>query len=615
MKPTKLLISLLFFAVILSVSSPTYGANGGVKRIMSFNVRNAKGMDNIKNYDRTANVINKANPYIVALQELDSVTGRSSKENVLNEIASRTGMYATYASAIKYDSGAYGIGVLSKEKPIKTRRIALPGTEERRVALIVEFNDFVFCATHLSLTDKDVFSSIDIIKEELKGEKRPVILAGDLNIEPSSEQYKEFSKTFTTLNDIKKNTFPADNPDKCIDYIMAYNNSVPYSVYAKGVLEEPASSDHRPIYVDIAFGVPTDKILRTNPYLQNPVNGGMTVSWLTTVPTYSWVEYGVDSSSLQLTHKLVDGQVISNNKQHKIRLDNLNANTKYYYRICSKEILYYGAYKKDFGNTYKSPVYSFTTVPATKADFTAIIFNDLHKRKATVDMLMNSIGDTKYDMIICNGDCIDDPKDEDDVLSFMNYFHDKVKAHSSLVIYIRGNHEIRNSYSIALRELLDYVGDKTYSAFSFAGTRFVILDCGEDKPDETSVYYGLNDFTELRKRQKEFLQNELSSKEFKNSKQRVLMHHIPIYGKDKDSYTPCLDLWGETLSKAPFDMCINAHTHKASYIKKGEEGNNFPIIIGGGYAEKEATVMIMQKTGEKLTLKVLTADGKTLYEL
>ena len=72
-----------------------------------------------------------------------------------------------------------------------------------------------------------------------------------------------------------------------------------------------------------------------------------------------------------------------------------------------------------------------------------------------------------------------------------------------------------------LRALFDYVDDKTYGAFSWGDTRFVMLDCGEDKPDSTWVYYGLNDFTGLRKDQVSFLSKELSGKEFKQASKRV----------------------------------------------------------------------------------------------
>ena len=156
---------------------------------------------------------------------------------------------------------------------------------------------------------------------------------------------------------------------------------------------------------------------------------------------------------------------------------------------------------------------------------------------------------------------------------------------------MRGNHEIRNAYSIGLRDHYDYVGNKTFG-FNWGDTRIVMLDCGEDKPDDHWVYYGLNDFTRLRNEQVDFLKKELASKEFK-SRKRILIHHIPLYGNDYKNL--CEDLWKPLLKKAPFNVSLNAHTHEYAYHPKGKLDNNFPVIVGGGYDMDSATVMVIEK--------------------
>lgn len=83
---------------------------------------------------------------------------------------------------------------------------------------------------------------------------------------------------------------------------------------------------------------------------------------------------------------------------------------------------------------------------------------------------------------------------------------------------MRGNHEIRNAYSIGLRDHYDYVGNKTYGSFNWGDTRIVMLDCGEDKPDDHWVYYGLNDFTRLRNEQVDFLKKNWHPKSSKSRK-------------------------------------------------------------------------------------------------
>ena len=63
-------------------------------RLMTYNIKNANGMDDICNFQRVANVINNVSPDVVAIQEVDSMTNRSRQKYVLGEIAERTQMYA-----------------------------------------------------------------------------------------------------------------------------------------------------------------------------------------------------------------------------------------------------------------------------------------------------------------------------------------------------------------------------------------------------------------------------------------------------------------------------------------------------------------------------------------
>ena len=380
------------------------------------------------------------------------------------------------------------------------------------------------------------------------------------------------------------------------------------------VPEEAVASDHRPVVTEVRLKAKPEEIFYAAPYLQNPTEGGITVMWQTHVPTYSWVEYGTDTLNLKKARTIVDGQVICNGLHNKIRLTDLRPGQTYYYRVCSQEIMLYQAYKKEFGETAVSPFYTFKVPSASQEDFTALIFNDLHKQIPTLDALYEQVRDIPYDFVVFNGDCIDDPANEKEALYHLAYLCGKVGASHVPAFFLRGNHEIRNAYSIGLRALFDYVGDKTYGAFSWGDTRFVMLDCGEDKPDSTWVYYGLNDFTGLRKDQVSFLSKELNGKEFKQASKRVLLNHIPIYGNG-DAYEPCPELWGSLLAKAPFNVNISAHTHQYAFHPKGSLGNNFPVIVGGGYKLDSATVMVLRKKGNEMSVRVLNARGETLLDL
>lgn len=583
-------------------------------KLMTYNIKNANGMDNVCDFQRVANVINNASPDVVAIQEVDSMTSRSGQKYVLGEIADRTQMHAYFAPAINFDGGKYGIGLLTKQVPIRLQTIPLPGREEERALILAEFEDYIYCCTHMSLTEEDRMESLKMVKSFTAPYKKPLFLAGDMNAEPESGFIKELQKDFQILSNPKQHTYPAPEPKETIDYIATLkSNANGFALISARVLNEPMASDHRPILVELRMTENANKIFRTKPYLQNPVGNGITVMWETTVPAYCWVEYGTDTTQLKRARTIVDGQVVCNNYLHKIRIDGLQPGQKYYYRVCSQEMLLYQAYKKVFGNTAQSSFSEFT-LPGTDTDsFTAIVFNDLHQHTQTFRALCKQIQNINYDFVVFNGDCVDDPVDHEQATTFISELTEGVHGDRIPTFFMRGNHEIRNAYSIGLRNHYDYVGDKTYGSFNWGDSRIVMLDCGEDKLDSHWVYYGLNDFTQLRNEQVDFLKKELSAKEFKKAKKRILIHHIPLYGNYEKNL--CADLWTNLLEKAPFNVSLNAHTHKYAFHPKGELGNNYPVIIGGGYKMDSATVMILEKKKDKLRIKVLNVEGEVLLDI
>lgn len=219
---------------------------------MSYNVRNGCGLDGSRDHQRTATVIRRQNPDVVAIQEVDSMTGRSGARFVLGEIASLAGMEYTFAKAINYDGGEYGIGILSREKPLSVTRYPLPGREEARAIVVAEFKDFVYAATHLSLTPEDCFASVDVIRKIASGWNKPFFIAGDFNAGPDSKVIKSFSKDFEILTDMTQPTFPADRPSETIDYIMVYKpTGRGVDAMRSYVVNEPAASDHRPVVAKV----------------------------------------------------------------------------------------------------------------------------------------------------------------------------------------------------------------------------------------------------------------------------------------------------------------------------------------------------------------------------
>jgi endonuclease/exonuclease/phosphatase family metal-dependent hydrolase len=222
--------------------------------ILSYNVRNCNGMDNTIDYQRVTDIITRIDPDLVALQELDSATQRSKGAVVLIELATRTGMYSVYGPSIDFQWGKYGIGILSKKKPISSKFISMPGIEEKRGLLIAEFDEYIFCCTHLSLTEKDRLESVKIINALFAKSAKPVFLAGDINSIPESEVVKNIETRWMMLNNPASPTIPSPNPTKCIDFIFALKNNGHEIKALQSVVEkEPLASDHLPVWVRVTY--------------------------------------------------------------------------------------------------------------------------------------------------------------------------------------------------------------------------------------------------------------------------------------------------------------------------------------------------------------------------
>jgi len=328
-----------------------------------------------------------------------------------------------------------------------------------------------------------------------------------------------------------------------------------------------------------------ESLFRTGPYLQQVTETGCTVMWMTHVKCHSWVEWGETDGLGNKAQAVVDGQVVLNNELNRIRITGLEPGKKYFYRICSREVIHIGnkAQNHRWGRTEQSAVHSFVTADPQEASLKCIFFNDLHNNLDLFQTLACINGVQGYQLSIFNGDCFNDPPDEETTLQLLRAYNGGVHASDVPVIYLRGNHEIRGAYSRQWPSLTDNPDGRQYFALSRGPVRFVFLDCGEDKEDAHNDIAGLNDFEGFHREQAEWLQTEIERPEFRNAKYRVLVHHIPIYGIREDWFQPWKTLWGPILNQAGFDLSIHGHTHRtAVHPPLGIGDHHYPMVIGGG---------------------------------
>lgn len=205
-----------------------------------------------------AQVINDEKPDLVALQEVDVHTRRSGVDlHQARVLAELTDMHFFFTRAIYHDGGEYGDAVLSRFPILDSMRYVLPvtsaqGGETRSVAMItveVEGTKFRFASTHLDHLGAEgnrLLQAGELLKI-VKAAELPLIIAGDLNARPESETMKILQKELTSGCPLTcPLTFPAEDPDRTIDYILISDPDF-FEVLNYSFVNETYASDHLPL--------------------------------------------------------------------------------------------------------------------------------------------------------------------------------------------------------------------------------------------------------------------------------------------------------------------------------------------------------------------------------
>ncbi|MDB4662826.1 endonuclease/exonuclease/phosphatase family protein [Verrucomicrobiales bacterium] len=237
-------------------------------RILCYNIHWALGMDGKYDVERIADVINKAKPDLVALQEVDVGVERSGRVHEAQRLSELTGMDVRMGPTQHYQGGLFGNAVLSR-LPIKDVEIhPLPYTEETEelqtyprgcVVVTVEAPNgkpLRFVSTHFQHNlPEDRVAQAHAINKLLAADDSgiPTILAGDMNAKPNEEPIQVLLKRWTNvINDPPAPTVPVKDPKYRIDYIF-HRSSDSFKINETYVIDEKIASDHLPVFAELEW--------------------------------------------------------------------------------------------------------------------------------------------------------------------------------------------------------------------------------------------------------------------------------------------------------------------------------------------------------------------------
>ena len=138
---------------------------------------------------------------------------------------------------------------------------------------------------------------------------------------------------------------------------------------------------------------------------------------------------------------------------------------------------------------------------------------------------------------------------------------------------------------------------------------FIVLDGGEDKPDNDIEYYDLVRFDNYRQQEAEWLKEVVNSQECKNARARVVIIHIPPSSSGWHGEAEIARLFIPILNSANIDLMLCGHIHEYRFSEAGDAicGSNFPIVCNPNRARMDVEVGI-----DKIAYKITNANAEEI---
>lgn len=277
------------------------------------------------------------------------------------------------------------------------------------------------------------------------------------------------------------------------------------------------------------------------PYLCDMSQDGVTVVWTTNRPALSWVEASPADSLAPAPpprhYQTVAGRKLAGRTLHAVRVRGLQPGTDYRYRIFSQEVQSWPdvnnvTYGKTVGaDASRRRAYGFRTFPAAGSGCSFLVLNDIHGKADVLTRLCKRVDFSELGFVAFNGDM------SSSVESGEQLFKDYLDASAALfaagtpILFTRGNHETRGVFADSLGDYFPGRDGRFYGIYRYGDVCILLLDCGEDKPDDHAEYNGLADYDAYRAEECAWLKKAVRSEEFLTASARHRPAPYPACGR------------------------------------------------------------------------------------
>jgi len=371
-----------------------------------------------------------------------------------------------------------------------------------------------------------------------------------------------------------------------------------------------------------------DKELKfeSHPVLTNIQPDQVEVIVAPSVLSTGWIEYG---KSENLGRKVTSnnfGRLSFSDRVLRFKITDLEPGSKYFYRVHLQKVEFHTNWSMERTNEIKSDTFYFTTLDSEKETATFACWNDTHENDETIKQLTSLLENQKPDFLIWNGDITNDIFDEDQIVGQFLNPGEQAFATTVPMMLSRGNHDVRGKDSQFLEDYLTGPDGLYHYGFRQGPLASIVLDSGEDKPDDNEEYGGLANFSAYRSMQAEWLESVIEESWFKTAPFKVVFVHIPMVWNGESRYRiwdgECMgwicedsfNKWHNLFEKGRVQLVISGHTHRHRFIPPDDQ-RSYGQLIGGGPEPERATFITGKADKESMVIEMTDLQGTVIEKL
>ncbi len=315
----------------------------------------------------------------------------------------------------------------------------------------------------------------------------------------------------------------------------------------------------------------TDKHMKTTPavyavgdvyHIMVPVNE----------PSLMWVRVGNNNY-----YDDSNGILRSNVEIHRMVVPMNELDSAKGYTICYRKIIERKPY---FSETEDAAEVSFEFRPVVGSSVNLYHIADSHNMinepVAAAKTYTDKFGD--IDLLVLNGDV---PEDSGSVGNFDTIYKivEGITGGSIPVVFSRGNHDMRGICAEKTAEYTPNCNGLTYYTFRLGDLWGIVLDCGEDKDDESCEYGNTVCCHSFRLKETEFIKNVIRNAESEymadGVQHKIIIVHNPFteqlnppFNIEEDIYREWAKLLAENIRP---DLLLAGHVHRLGIYEVGCE--------------------------------------------